>query len=174
MDQTKTYVTILQESLERKERYLLELLELTKEQETIATQKKFDENAFADVMEKKDILIHNVNEIDKGFTSVYERVRTEVIGNQDVYRAELMTMQNLIRSCVDIGMQIEAVEERNRQALTKAFSKSFRGVKQAKQSRKAASQYYQNMANGAVQTPCCMIGRSKTRFSIVFFRSKKI
>ena len=61
-----------------------------------------------------------------------------------------MTMQNLIRSCVDIGMQIEAVEERNRQALTKAFSKSFRGVKQAKQSRKAASQYYQNMANGAV------------------------
>lgn len=150
MDQTKTYVTILQESLERKERYLLELLELTKEQETIATQKKFDENAFADVMEKKDILIHNVNEIDKGFTSVYERVRTEVIGNQDVYRAELMTMQNLIRSCVDIGMQIEAVEERNRQALTKAFSKSFRGVKQAKQSRKAASRYYQNMANGAV------------------------
>ena len=150
MDQTKTYVTILQESLERKERYLLELLELTKEQETIATQKKFDENAFADVMENKDILIHNVNEIDKGFTSVYERVRTEVIGNQDVYRAELMTMQNLIRSCVDIGMQIEAVEERNRQALTKAFSKSFRGVKQAKQSRKAASQYYQNMANGAV------------------------
>lgn len=150
MDQTKTYVTILQESLERKERYLLELLELTKEQETIATQKKFDENAFADVMEKKDILIHNVNEIDKGFTSVYERVRTEVIGNQDVYRVELMTMQNLIRSCVDIGMQIEAVEERNRQALTKAFSKSFRGVKQAKQSRKAASQYYQNMANGAV------------------------
>lgn len=150
MDQTKTYVTILQESLERKERYLLELLELTKEQETIATQKKFDENAFADVMEKKDILIHNVNEIDKGFTSVYERVRTEVIGNQDVYRAELMTMQNLIRSCVDIGMQIEAVEERNRQVLTKAFSKSFRGVKQAKQSRKAASQYYQNMANGAV------------------------
>ena len=150
MDQTKTYVTILQESLERKERYLLELLELTKEQETIATQKKFDENAFADVMEKKDILIHNVNEIDKGFTSVYERVRTEVIGNQDVYREELMTMQNLIRSCVDIGMQIEAVEERNRQALTKAFSKSFRGVKQAKQSRQAASQYYQNMANGAV------------------------
>ena len=150
MDQTKTYVTILQESLERKERYLLELLELTKEQETIATQNKFDENAFADVMENKDILIHNVNEIDKGFTSVYERVRTEVIGNQDVYRAELMTMQNLIRSCVDIGMQIEAVEERNRQALTKAFSKSFRGVKQAKQSRKAASQYYQNMANGAV------------------------
>lgn len=150
MDQTKTYVTILQESLERKERYLLELLELTKEQETIATQKKFDENAFADVMEKKDILIHNVNEIDKGFTSVYERVRTEVIGNQDVYRVELMTMQNLIRSCVDIGMQIEAVEERNRQALTKAFSKSFRGVKQAKQSRKAASQYYQNMANGVV------------------------
>lgn len=150
MDQTKTYVTILQESLERKERYLLELLELTKEQETIAVQKKFDENAFADVMEKKDILIHNVNEIDKGFTSVYERVRTEVIGNQDVYRAELMTMQNLIRSCVDIGMQIEAVEERNKQALSKAFSKSFRGVKQAKQSRKAASRYYQNMANGAV------------------------
>lgn len=147
MNQTKTYVTIMQESLERKERYLLEILELTKEQETIASQKKFDEDAFGAVMDKKETLIHNVNEIDKGFTSVYDRVRTEVIGNQDEYRAELKSMQDLIRSCVDIGMQIEAVEERNKQALSKAFSKGFRGVKQAKQSRQAASKYYQNMSN---------------------------
>lgn len=150
MEQTKTYVTIMQESLERKERYLLEILELTKDQEMLAHDKKFDEDAFGAVVEKKDVLIHNVNEIDKGFTSVYERVRTEVLGNQEEYKTELKAMQDLIRSCVDIGMQIEALEERNKQAISNALAKGFRGVKQAKQSKKAASKYYQNMSNGAV------------------------
>lgn len=150
MEQTKTYVVIMQESLERKERYLIELLELTKQQEVIANQKKFDEDAFGEIIDKKDVLIHNINEIDKGFTSVYERVRTEVLDNQTTYRNELQAMQDSIRSCVDLGMQIEAIEERNKQALSKAFAKGFRGIKQARQSKKAASQYYQNMSNGTV------------------------
>lgn len=150
MEQTKTYVVIMQESLERKERYLMELLELTKEQEAIANQKKFDEDAFGEIVDKKDVLIHNINEIDKGFTAVYERVRTEVLDNQTTYRNELQAMQNSIRLCVDLGMQIEAIEERNKQALTKVFAKGFRGIKQAKQSKQAATKYYQNMSSGTV------------------------
>ena len=150
MSQTKTYVTIMQESLERKEQYLLQLLELTKEQEKLAGQKKFDEDAFEAIVDKKDTLIHNVNEIDKGFTAVYDRVRTEVLDHQEEYRDELKSMQDSIRACVDLGMQIEAIEERNRQALSKAFAKGFRGIKQAKQSKQAASRYYQTMSNGNV------------------------
>lgn len=150
MDQTMTYVSIMQQSLERKKQYLSDILALTKEQETLAKAKKFDEDAFEDIIEKKDVLINNVNEIDKGFTSVYDRVRSEVLENKDVYKTELMAMQRLIKECVDVGMEIEALEERNRAALEQVFAKGFKGIKQVKQSKSVANKYYQSMSNGNV------------------------
>lgn len=150
MNQTMTYVNIMQESLERKERYLKEILELTKEQERIAKEKKFDEEAFNELIDKKDVLINNVNEIDKGFTAVYDRVRTEVMENKHLYAEQLVNMQELIRRCVDFGMEIEAQENRNRATLEQVFSVGFKGIKQVKQSQKAANKYYKAMSNGNV------------------------
>lgn len=145
-----TYVNIMQESLIRKKQYLTEILELTKEQEKLAHEKKFDEEAFGAVIDKKEILINNVNEIDKGFTSVYERIRTEVMEDRELYSTELKAMQNLIKECVGIGMEIEVLEERNRAALEQVFALGFKGIKQVKQSKQVANKYYKSMANGAV------------------------
>lgn len=150
MNQTMTYVNIMQESLERKERYLKEILEFTKEQERIAKEKKFDEEAFNEIIDRKDVLINNVNEIDKGFTAVYDRVRSEVMENKHLYAEQLVSMQELIRKCVDLGMEIEAQENRNRATLEQVFSVGFKGIKQVKQSKKAANKYYKAMSNGNV------------------------
>ena len=103
MDQTGTYVNIMRESLERKQRYLAEILKLTNEQSVIAAAEKFDEEQFSELVEKKDVLIDNLNEIDKGFSSVYDRVRIEIQRDPVVYRDELLAIQNLIRTCVDLG-----------------------------------------------------------------------
>ena len=54
MDQTGTYVNIMRESLERKQRYLTEIWKLTNEQSVIATAEKFDEEQFSELVEKKD------------------------------------------------------------------------------------------------------------------------
>lgn len=150
MDQTGTYVNIMRESLERKQKYLAEILKLTNEQSVIATAEKFDEEQFSELVEKKDVLIDNLNEIDKGFSSVYDRVRIEIQRDPVVYRDELLAIQNLIRICVDLGMQIEAVEERNRAVMEQVFSAKFQGVRQMKQSKTVANKYYKSMANGMV------------------------
>ncbi|WP_347996125.1 hypothetical protein [uncultured Eubacterium sp.] len=150
MDQTGTYVNIMRESLERKQRYLAEILKLTNEQSVIATAEKFDEEQFSELVEKKDVLIDNLNEIDKGFSSVYDRVRIEIQRDPVAYRDELLAIQNLIRICVDLGMQIEAVEERNRAVMEQVFSTKFQGVRQMKQSKTVANKYYKSMANGMV------------------------
>lgn len=150
MNQTGTYVNIMQESLLRKKQYLEEILELTREQEQIAKGEKFDEDAFGVVIDKKEVLIDNVNEIDKGFSSVYDRVRTEVLSDQELYRDELGNMQTLIKECVDLGMEIEVLEERNRATLEQVFSMGFQGIRQVKQSKQIASKYYKSMANGNV------------------------
>ena len=150
MDQTGTYVNIMRESLERKQRYLTEIWKLTNEQSVIATAEKFDEEQFSELVEKKDVLIDNLNEIDKGFSSVYDRVRIAIQRDPVVYRDELLVIQNLIRICVDLGMQIEAVEERNRAVMEQVFSAKFQGVRQMKQSKTVANKYYKSMANGMV------------------------
>lgn len=150
MEQTGTYVKILRESLERKRRYLTELLQITNEQSMIATAEKFDDTRFSEIVEKKDVLIDNINEIDKGFSAVYDRVRTEIQADPVSYRTDLKAIQELIRTCVDLGMQIKAVEERNRAAMEQVFATKFQGVRQMKQSKTVANKYYKSMANGMV------------------------
>lgn len=150
MNQTGTYVTIMKESLVRKRNYLQEILELTNKQGELAVAQELDEEAFGAIVDRKDILISNINEIDKGFTSVYERVRTEILENKDLYKDDLKAIQDLIRQCVDLGMNIESSEHRNKSVLETAFAKSFRGVKQLKQSKQVANKYYKSMSNGMI------------------------
>ncbi len=140
----------MKESLVRKKNYLQEILELTNKQGELAVAQELDENSFGEIVEKKDVLISNVNEIDKGFTAVYERVRKEIIQDKELYKDELKVIQDSIRQCVDIGMAIESAELRNKAALETAFAKSYRGVKQLKQSKQVANKYYKSMSNGMI------------------------
>lgn len=150
MADTTLYVDILRDSLVRKKGYLSEVLELTVSQGKLAKADGFDETTFEELMDRKEVLIGNINEIDKGFTSVYDRVRTELLENKENYRDVLVEIQKLIRECVDIGMKIEAEEERNRHSLEQAFSTKFKGIRQLKQSKNVANKYYKSMANGMV------------------------
>ncbi len=150
MEQLGTYISIMKESLIRKKGYLSEIFSLTKEQELIVKAKKFDEDAFGVCIDKKEVLIDNINEIDKGFTSVYDRVRAEVLDSKERYKSELLEMQTLIKECVDIGMEIEVLEERNRAALEQAFAVGFKGIRQVKQSKSIANKYYKSMSNGNI------------------------
>ena len=150
MENTGTYVKIMQESLARKQKYLSEILALTKTQTELAVAEEFDEDAFSKTVEEKEVLINNINEIDKGFSSVYDRVRLEIQADPAAYRMELLDIQAKIKACVDTGMEIEATEERNRAALEQAFATKFKGLRQVKQSKSVANRYYQSMANGMV------------------------
>ncbi|MBQ9936670.1 MAG: hypothetical protein IJO70_12545 [Lachnospiraceae bacterium] len=150
MNQIGTYVNIMKESLVRKKNYLQVILELTNKQGELAVASELDEEAFSSIVDRKDVLISNVNEIDKGFTAVYDRVRKEIIQDKDLYKEDLKAIQDSIRQCVDLGMAIESAELRNKSALETAFAKSFRGVKQLKQSKQVANKYYKSMSNGMV------------------------
>ena len=150
MEQTAMYVNIMQQSLERKYDYLKEILDITKEQSELIKNDSLEDDVFEATLDRKEILINNINEIDKGFTAVYDKVRGEVLEDRQLYRNQLLKIQELIKKCVDLGMEIEALEERNRAGIERKLSMGFKGVKQAKQSKSVASKYYQSMANGYV------------------------
>jgi hypothetical protein len=140
----------MQESLLRKEKYLKELLSLTLRQGELAKAEKFDEDTFTRLVEEKEVLINNINEIDKGFTSVYDRIRSDILENKDLYKTELADIQASIRRCVDLGMQLEAAENRNKSEIERVFSTKYKGIRQMKQSRSIVNKYYKSMSNGMV------------------------
>lgn len=150
MGHTENYLDILRDTLARKKEYLEKLLSLTQEQSAIAKGQPFDEDAFERTIDAKDILIDNVNEADKGFSAVYNRIRSELSSNTLAYRDRLAEIQNLIRACVDTGLAIEKLEELNRASLEQALASGFKGMNQAKQSRSVASKYYKSMSSGYV------------------------
>ncbi len=150
MNETGMYVGILKDSLQRKKRYLAEIYELTVKQGKIAVGEKFDNDAFEETVDRKEILINNINEIDKGFTSVYDRVRGTLLQEKDIYKDELKEIQDLINSCMGKGSEIEVLEERNRAKLETVFAGEKRNLRQVKNSRSVANKYYKSMSNGMI------------------------
>lgn len=150
MNETGMYVGILRDSLQRKKKYLDEIYELTVKQEALASADKFDDTAFEEVVDRKEILINNINEIDKGFTSVYDRVRGNLLEEKESYKNELKEIQDLINSCMGKGSEIEVLEERNRARLDVVFASERKNIRQVKNSRLVANKYYRSMSNGMV------------------------
>ena len=150
MNETGMYVGILLDSLKRKKKYLDEIEELTLKQGEIIEADRFDENAFGEIVDRKEILINNINEIDKGFTSVYDRIRSNLLDNRDAYKRELKEIQELINACMDKGSSIEVSEERNRAKFEVVFASERKNLRQVKNSRSVANKYYKTMANGMV------------------------
>ena len=147
MEQLDAYVDIMLDSLKRKKDYLDEILTLTERQSEIAELKELDDDAFGETVDRKEILIDNINEIDKGFTSVYDRIRGNLLDNKDRYLDKLKSMQELIKYCMDAGLKIEALEERNRAKLEFVLANRQKNFRQVKQSRNIVNKYYRGMSS---------------------------
>lgn len=151
MAEEQQYVGILVSTLEKQVGILEEILEITKEQERIAGQPTFAEETFADTLNRKDILIARLNELDDGFANVYGRVKTQVREHKMQYEKELNRMQELIKQSTDLGVEIQVLEERNRERLVQCFSNQHKqyGAKQTAAS--VASRYHQTMNGGKMR-----------------------
>lgn len=147
MEESCNYVQILMNTLEKQKQVLQQILTLTKEQSRIASQESFDENALEDTLNKKEILIARLNELDDGFASIYGRVRREVIEHQVEYAKELEKMQNLIRECTDIGNELKVLEQRNKDRLINCFAGKQKEYGARQTAANVASRYHQTMYN---------------------------
>ena len=141
------YVQILVDTLQKQTGVLKEILELTKEQRMIAEGSCFDEVALEDTLNKKEILIARLNELDDGFASVYSRVHREVNEHKKLYKEELHQLQSLIKECTDLGIEIKVLEERNRDKLSKCFAGKQKEYGAQRTAAEVASRYHQTMYN---------------------------
>ena len=151
MNNYYNYVQILVVTLQKQIQVLQEILKLTKEQHQIATLSEFDEVMLEETLNKKEVLIAQLNELDDGFASVYGRVRKEVNQHRELYTEELQQLQELIKECTDLGVEIRVLEERTRKKLAQCFAGKQKEYGVQRTAATVASRYYQTMKNAKVQ-----------------------
>lgn len=143
-----SYIGMLLQTLQNQEATLQEVLAVTKEQSKIANGQTFDEEAFGDTLNRKEILIARLNSLDDGFASVYGRVRSVILQEKNAYKKEILKMQELIKSCTDLGVEIKVLEERNRDKLVQCFSEKQKQYGSQMNAATVASKYHQTMHFG--------------------------
>lgn len=147
MDSINTYISVLHGSLRKKLELVKELLEFTKEQSIILSEEDVDIDSFDKIVSEKDTRINEVLEIDKGFDSVFNKIGSAIKANPQEYRQQILEMQNLIRTITDIGVEIEGLENKNKEKFSKFILAKREEIKDFKKSSNSAASYYKNMSN---------------------------
>lgn len=145
--QDKEYITILRQSLEKKEKILLMIIEKNKEQRIILTDKTQPPERLEENLTEKGNLIERLDQLDEGFEQVYNRVRDILHEGKEDYKEEIKRMQELIRSITDKSATIQTQEFRNKDLAEAKFASVRKEIRQVRTSNKIASQYYKNMTN---------------------------
>ena len=150
MNETQNYLQMMIESLRKKDGVLSKLIEKNEAQADCIVDREYgdiDWERFNVLIAEKEILINRINEMDQGFSSLYDRVRDEVLADRDAYKSEIAEMQELITNLTEKGTKIQTQEERNRAKIENVLMGAKKEIKKSRKSMQAVSNYYKSMSN---------------------------
>lgn len=142
----QNYLHIMEESLQKKDALLDKITDVCERQEVLLKEDSFSLEEFDKLMETKGKLAEELNRLDDGFESLYEKIREQLQGDRQQYRNEIRHMQALIRSITDKSNHIQTMEERNRQGMEMQLRKERTRLQKNRQASAAAYKYYKNMS----------------------------
>lgn len=148
-----TYISILIQSLEKKQQILDEIIEKNRQQREGLDDPNLDPDDFDKTVEDKAALIEQLEGLDAGFEEVFERVKKELETNRQAYREEIKKMQEMIRKITDKSMTIRRQEAENKRLMEQKIASVRKQVKEVRQSQKVVNQYYKNMMKSGYVEP---------------------
>lgn len=143
-------LTILSESLDKKLQILMEIQEYNKKQEQSFLEETANLEEFDAAIEEKGRLIDKLGRLDEGFEAVYGRLAAELNGNREKYKAQIAVLQDKIRQVTELGVSIQAQEQRNKKLIEQYFSKAHSNIRRDRKNSKAAYDYYKSMSGSTV------------------------
>ena len=147
------YLSVLEDSLKKKLPILDELTDYTTQQQELLKVEELDYEAFDRLVDQKDPLIQRIMELDQGFETVYDRIKEQLLGNKEQYAAQIRALQSLIGELTDKSVKLQTMEQRNKSAVEQQFRKSREKIRQGRQNKQAALNYYKNMNNSNYVPP---------------------
>ena len=139
------YITIMLQSLRKKEKVLNSIIQINKRQKEELENPSLDPDDVDKTVEEKSKLIEQLELLDNGFEKLYEKVREELQTNKELYKDEILQMQGSIRALTEKSMEIQAQEARNKQLMEQKFTSVKKQVREIRSSQKVVNQYYKNM-----------------------------
>ena len=127
-----TYVRILLDTLDRKQKILKEIYAVTKRQELL--------------LKEKSKCLEVLNQLDDGFEALYKKVREELQNNPGKFQPEIEKLQGYIRGIMDLSVSIQALEQRNKLAMERYFLRHRKNIQTYRSSRQKVNTYYNTMA----------------------------
>lgn len=147
-----TYVNVLKNTLLRKYESLKMFVMIMDElEEKLNESDSLSSEDFESILERRQMVIREIESLDNGFESIYEKVKEEIRANPSLYKADIIVMQQYIPKITDLGVKVEAMERRTKAKLDRLFSLKRQDVKNFKVGQKTAMNYYKNAYN-AYQT----------------------
>ena len=147
------YLSVLEDSLKKKLQILDELTDYTTQQQELLKVEELDYEAFDRLVDQKDPLIQRIMELDQGFETVYDRIKEQLLSNKEQYAAQIKALQSLIGELTDKSVKLQTMEQRNKSAVEQQFRKSREKIRQGRQNKQAALNYYKNMNNSNYVPP---------------------
>ena len=145
MSDVSKYLNVLIEGLQKKNSILERIVACNEKQaEAVAADRGLEE--FDRLVDEKAVLIDQINQIDNGFQSVFDRVKQELNDHREAYKEQIHTLQDLIRRMTDLGVAVETGEARNKQAVEQYFAYARKNYNSTRKSAQAASDYYKSMS----------------------------
>ena len=138
---------ILLHSLEKKNQVLDDIITQNEIQEDILKQDDLDMDALDASVERIAALIEELEKLDDGFEAVYDKIRTEIVGNKSMYQTEILKMQDNIQQITDKVVKINAGKMRNQMRADNHFKQKAQAIKKSMSKTKAERSYYDNMNN---------------------------
>lgn len=145
MSMTESYITILEDSLDKKLEILDAVEALNVQQSAIVDAAAFDAEAFGKIVEQKAALVDKLNVMDQGFQLVYNNVKAELDGNRDRYAQEIKRIQGKITLVMEKSGHLMTEEQRNKEKIKKRFSERRREISSVKKNQQYAANYYKTM-----------------------------
>lgn len=139
------YIRMMKDILVRKRNALKNILDYSIQQNEFFNTPEFDDEGFSEFMDKKDVEIKKINDLDDGFTAVYNKIKEDIHDKGEEHAEAIKELQELITEVTELGVRITAQEKLNRDALEKRKNELKKGVRNFNVSRQTATSYYKNM-----------------------------
>lgn len=156
---SETYLSIMLQSLRKKETVLDEIVRLNDLQKTQLTDPQCPVEDFEETVEQKSACIEQLNQLDSGFEKLYAQVAEELQADREKYADTIRDLQKCIRTVTDKSVKIQAQEARNKDLMMQKFTTVRRHAKDVRANSKAINGYYQTMTQSGFMDPQFMDGK---------------
>ena len=150
MQDVNLKLTILQDILVKKKSLLSQVLSITDNQEQILQHSDGNpeiKQMFSEMNIEKQNLIDNIMAADTLFQNMFGEISDELSNSTTDFRPRILALQALIREVMDLDIKIRVREQRNKDIVSKTYTKPKINVPKASKAYMLEQYKQQNKKN---------------------------